>query len=31
MSGHHYMKYDVQNDAVDPGYPKPLAGNWPEL
>jgi hypothetical protein len=27
----YYMRYDIENDAVDDGYPKPLAGNWPGL
>jgi hypothetical protein len=23
-----YARYDVTADAVDPGYPKPISGNW---
>jgi hypothetical protein len=26
-----YYRYDVLNDSVDPGYPKPITGNWPGL
>ena len=25
------MRFDVGADKVDPGYPKPIAGNWPGL
>jgi hypothetical protein len=26
-----YYQYDIAADSVDPGYPKPIAGNWPGL
>ncbi len=26
--GSEYIKFDVANDRVAPGYPKPIAGNW---
>ena len=26
----HY-RYDIAADKADPGYPQPIAGNWPEL
>jgi hypothetical protein len=29
FSGTHYVRYDVKKDKADPGYPKPIAGNWP--
>src|SRR5947208_17176172 len=24
-------RYDIKKDAVDPGFPLPIAGNWPGL
>jgi hypothetical protein len=29
FAGNSYVCYDMQADAVIPGYPKPIAGNWP--
>jgi hypothetical protein len=29
--GSQYLRYDPVNEATDPGYPKPIAGNWPGL
>lgn len=26
--GAEYVRYSIANDAVDAGYPKPIAGNW---
>jgi hypothetical protein len=26
-----YYRYDIANDLVDPGYPLPIANNWPGL
>jgi len=29
--GNEYLKYNWAKDQVDPGYPKPIAGNWKGL
>jgi hypothetical protein len=26
-----YLRYDILADRTDPGYPLPIAGNWPGL
>jgi len=28
FKSHHYLRYDLPSDKTDPGYPKPIAGNW---
>jgi hypothetical protein len=29
--GNQYIRFDVKAHRADPGYPKPLAGNWPNF
>jgi hypothetical protein len=31
FSGRQYYRFDIENDEVDPEYPKPIAGNWKGL
>lgn len=28
FKGNEYIRYDWNNDRMDPGYPKPIYGNW---
>ncbi len=28
FKGNQYLRYDIKTDTVDPGYPRPIAGNW---
>jgi Hemopexin len=29
--GSQYLRYDIATNSIDPGYPAPVAGNWPGL
>ncbi|MGW1267403.1 hemopexin repeat-containing protein [Streptomyces sp. NPDC002491] len=29
FKGDAYLRYDITADRADPGYPRPIAGNWP--
>lgn len=29
--GSQYARYDMDRNACDPGYPKPIAGGWPAV
>ena len=31
FKGDQYLRYDMASDQTDPGYPRPIAGNWPGL
>ena len=31
FKGAEYIQYDVKGDTTDPGFPKPIKGNWPGL
>jgi hypothetical protein len=31
FKGSQYVRFSKVSDGVDPGYPKPIAGNWPGL
>lgn len=28
FKGAEYIRHDIAGDTIDPGYPKPIAGNW---
>jgi GH24 family phage-related lysozyme (muramidase) len=29
FKGDQYLRYDIAGNVTDPGYPRPIAGNWP--
>ena len=29
FKGGEYIRHDIASDTLDPGYPKPIKGNWP--
>lgn len=31
FKGAEYIRYNIPEDRVEPGYPKPIKGNWPGL
>jgi hypothetical protein len=31
FEGSQYVRYDQETFQQDPGYPRPIAGNWPGL